>query len=87
MDRHELAAVVTGRTRVQYTSGDCGTVIGPLPDGVRERDIANLLVQFDGEDQPYRIPFIRRVARYRQHGQVRSRARDPDVPDTGRRLT
>jgi hypothetical protein len=47
----ELHQVVTGRTRVRHTpTGDFDTVISPLPDGIRSRDRANLIVQFDGED-------------------------------------
>lgn len=51
MTAADLAAVVTGRTRVRHTSGDCGVVIGPLPDGIPGRERANLRVQFDGESE------------------------------------
>ncbi len=52
MSDADLAAVVTGRTRVRHTSGDCGVVIGPLPEGLGQRHAANLRVQFDGDSEP-----------------------------------
>lgn len=54
MDAADLAAVVTGRTRVRHTTGACGVVIGPLPDppAADQWWTTHLRVQFDGDGAP-----------------------------------